>query len=57
MALYAVVNNGEVVNLVEWDGEAEWAPTTGEAIAIPHGEFVDIKYLYANGVFTAPSEG
>ncbi|MBU9468669.1 hypothetical protein LGM75_24950 [Burkholderia multivorans] len=54
MALYAVVNNGAVVNLVEWDGEAEWTPAVGEAVAIPSGEFVDIKYLYADGAFTAP---
>lgn len=35
MARYAVVDQGEVTNVVEWDGETEWKPESGRSIACP----------------------
>lgn len=53
---YAVVDStGTVTNIVEWDGQAAWAPPPGStAVPIPAGSTVGAGWTYANGVFTAP---
>jgi len=56
--VYAVVENGVVVNMVVWDGVAQWQPPEGsQAIPVPEGTFVDIGWLYSNGAFSAPERG
>jgi len=49
--VYALVENGVVVNMVGWDGVAEWQPP------VPEGTFVDIGWLYLNGAFSPPEQG
>ncbi|WP_258987595.1 tail fiber assembly protein [Scandinavium hiltneri] len=49
---YAVVSEGIVINVVEWDGESEWRPEIGEAIQITGACGID--WSYADGVFTSP---
>lgn len=56
MSIYAVVENGIVTNLVEWDGESEWTPPSGSTdVLVPTNTFVDLGYSYSNGVFSAPA--
>ncbi|HAW3248011.1 TPA: hypothetical protein JLS05_000261 [Escherichia coli] len=42
--IYAVVNNGIVVNIAVWDGESEWEPTDGVAVLAEDGVGVDWSY-------------
>lgn len=51
---YAIINSeGEVINLVEWDGEAEWGP--GEGLkAVKAEENAIIGSTYKDGNFTLP---
>lgn len=56
MSKYAIVENGVVINIVVWDGKAEWSPDTGEPVLISDSVFVDLGYLYSNETFTAPEE-
>lgn len=52
---YAIIQNGTVINTVEWDGASPWTPPSGATvIEIPQGAQVGIGSTYANGVFTAP---
>lgn len=52
MARYAVVENGVVINLVEWDGNSTWsAPTDAVIVAARPDAVVDIGYRYADGNF------
>jgi hypothetical protein len=54
---YAIIQNGTVVNTVEWDGAAPWAPPEGATVVqIPDGAYVGIGSTYANGVFGAPPQ-
>ncbi|EPF2242196.1 hypothetical protein ACSP9K_000536 [Citrobacter werkmanii] len=50
--IYAVVNNGVVVNIAVWDGESEWKPTDGIAVLAEGG--VGISWLYDGKSFTNP---
>ncbi|MEE9653898.1 hypothetical protein V4836_06960 [Kluyvera ascorbata] len=52
MMRYAVVDNGNVINIVEWDGVTEWKPNSGYPIQI--NDDVGIGWSYENNVFTAP---
>lgn len=55
MANYAIVENGVVVNIVIWDGVAEWSPNTGQtAVEIKDGDEVGIGYSFIDGEFVAP---
>jgi hypothetical protein len=56
MANYAVINQSEsiVVNVVCWDGEAEWSPPEG-CIAV-ESDFAGIGWVYSGGSFFAPAE-
>ena len=49
---YAIVKNNIVINLIVWDGIAEFSPDVGEVIIAPNG--VVIGWGYENGEFIAP---
>lgn len=53
MAVYVVVLNGEVINIVEWEGNNEWRPEEGEAILSPGN--VGIGWSYNGEDFVAPA--
>lgn len=57
--MYAVVENGVVVNIVLWDGNTEtWQPPTGTT-AVEITDATGPAYIggtYANGVFAMPNE-
>lgn len=50
--VYAVVENGVVINIVIWDGQSEWKPVTGEAVPCPSQ--VGIDWLYDGSHFSQP---
>ena len=52
MSVYAIIENSIVINIVEWDGVAEWTPESGEAVLIDGA--VGIGWTYDGGVFTPP---
>lgn len=55
MANYAIVESGVVVNIVIWDGVAEWSPNPGQsAVEIKDGDEVGIGYSFIDGEFVAP---
>jgi hypothetical protein len=55
MATYAVIDsNGNVTNMVEWDGVTQWTPGTGFT-AVPATANASIGGTYSNGQFTLPS--
>lgn len=52
---YAVLSGTEVVNVMLWDGEAEWTPPEGStAVACP--DEVGPGWTYVDGTWTAPIE-
>ncbi|MDK3423309.1 tail fiber assembly protein, partial [Escherichia coli] len=55
-ASYAVIENGMVVNVIVWDGEAEFTvPDNQQLINISDiSEQPGIGWAYSDGVFTAP---
>lgn len=56
MANYAIVESGVVVNMVIWDGVAEWSPNPGQtAVEIKDGVEVGIGYSFIAGKFVAPA--
>jgi hypothetical protein len=52
---YAIVDgNGNVINVVSWDGKTPWSPGAGlQAIPDPTGT-VGIGWTFVNGAFVAP---
>ena len=52
--IYAVVNNGVVVNIAVWDGESEWEPTDGIAVLAEEG--VGIGWLYDGEKIIKPAD-
>lgn len=50
--VYAVVENGVVINIVIWDGKSEWKPVTGQAVLCPSQ--VGIGWLYDGSHFSQP---
>ncbi|WP_321785086.1 hypothetical protein [Burkholderia pyrrocinia] len=54
---YAIVRNGEVENVIQWDGdESTWTPPEGsEAILLPDDTPVGPDYLYDGNIFSAPA--
>lgn len=54
MRRYAVIVNCMVVNVVLWDGEAEWQPAEGVAVECP--EHVSPGWLHDGAVFSPPPE-
>lgn len=55
MSRYALVQNDEVVNVVEWDGETEYAPD-GELVALADDEPVGPGWTRKKGKWVAPPE-
>ena len=55
-ASYAVIENGMVVNVIAWDGEAEFTvPDNHQLINISDiSDQPGIGWVYSDGVFTAP---
>ncbi|NKI73013.1 tail fiber assembly protein [Dickeya sp. CFBP 2040] len=55
--IYAVIENGVVMNTVVWDSDvgADWKPQNGALIDIS-SERVGVGYLYSDGVFTPPEK-
>src|SRR5687767_9729490 len=55
MARYAIVRDGKVIGIAEWDPVAlpGWQPATGAAILA--GEPVQADWNYDGAVFTAPT--
>ena len=52
--IYAVVNNGIVVNIAVWDGESEWEPTDGVAVLAEDG--VGVGWSYDGEKFIKPAD-
>jgi hypothetical protein len=56
MAVFALVENSSVINVIVWDCVTAYQPPSGtQAVAIPADETVGIGYAYSGGVFTAPA--
>ncbi|QYY30226.1 hypothetical protein K2O51_22910 [Cupriavidus pinatubonensis] len=54
--MYAIVENGVVINTVVWDGKTEWAPPQGTSL-VDVGDLlgVGIGCMYDGKNFTAPA--
>lgn len=53
--IYAIVNNGVVINSTLWDGTGDWMPSVGVAIPVPDGVFFGIGWLYDGENFIDPN--
>ncbi|EFC2565626.1 hypothetical protein AFM40_003331 [Escherichia coli] len=51
--IYAVVQNGVVVNITVWDGESEWNPSDGVAVLAEEG--VGVGWSYDGKKFIKPA--
>ncbi|EHW2953864.1 TPA: hypothetical protein ACHY19_003821 [Escherichia coli] len=51
--IYAVVQNGVVVNIAVWDGESEWNPSDGVAVLAEEG--VGVGWSYDGKKFIKPA--
>ncbi|MBU9812393.1 tail fiber assembly protein [Rahnella sp. SL6] len=52
---YAVINSdGEIINVVLWDGETDWTPPDGSTAIKVNDSGAGIGWTYKSGVFTAP---
>ncbi len=49
---YALIENGLVINIILWDGEAEYNP--GDNIVIIQNDLAEIGDFYSDGVFSKP---
>jgi hypothetical protein len=63
MAIYAIIENGAVINTIVWSGPTgsadDWTPPTGSTVVIiPNGTVAGIDYTYdaTSKAFTAPTE-
>lgn len=54
MGTYAIVDGGSVVNLVSWDGLADFAAPAGTSLVDTGGAHVSIGFTYAGGAFADP---
>ena len=51
-AVWAVVENGLVVNTIVWDGESEWLPPEGTTlVSLAEHPYVGIDWDYVDGEF------
>lgn len=55
MGNYAIVKGQDVINIVVWDGEAEWEPPTG-CTAVPATNDAAIGGTYDGSTFTKPAK-
>jgi hypothetical protein len=54
---YAIIQNGVVVNTIEWDGVTPWqSPAGTTAVQIPDGAYVGIGSTYDGKTFSAPPQ-
>lgn len=52
---YAVVNqNGNVINVIEWDGQTDYTPPAGDDLVLDTKSQVGIGWTYSNGTFSPP---
>jgi hypothetical protein len=52
--VYAIINQDQVVNIVEWDGTTTWQPPEGcQAVLLTEG---GIGWSYIDGQFVPPPE-
>jgi len=51
---YAMISNGVVRNIAEWDGVSAWEPEY-EVVEIPEGMVVGIGWLYLDGEWQDPN--
>ena len=56
MSIYAVVQNGLVVNVIEWDGITDYDPGEGLELVLAEGRGVSIGYAWNGENFIAPAE-
>ena len=49
--MYAIVENGIIINIVTWDGVSDWKPSNGQAVKIPDDQSISINDRYKNGKF------
>lgn len=49
---YAVVKDGTVLNIVEWDGEQNWQPAEGDAVLVE--QTTGIGWSFDGTAFSAP---
>jgi hypothetical protein len=57
MSNYAIVENGVVINIIEWDGAEEFeSPSGQDVVIIPDDVIAGIGYTYSVGDFIAPAE-
>ena len=55
MAVYAIIDgNGNITNMVNWDGVSQWAPPAG--LTPVQTDTASVGWTYANGAFVAPPE-
>lgn len=56
MIIYAVIENGIVINTVVWDGDSDWAPPNGANLVEVDTEvtLVGVGFSYAGGEFKVP---
>lgn len=54
--MFAIIQNGIVVNVVVWDGdESIWQPPEGTtAVQVPDDQVAYIGFPYVDGVFHSP---
>jgi hypothetical protein len=56
MAVYAVIQNGVVVNSVEWDGQSNWTPPDSTIIVLaPKTNYFGIGSTWDGTSFIAPA--
>lgn len=52
---YALIQNGVVANIIEWDGSSSWQPPKDtQTVQVPAGVLVGIGYAYDGKAFSAP---
>jgi len=49
-----IIKNGIVENISVWDGDSN-RPQDCEVVVVDNDFYVDIGFLYVNGVFNSPS--
>lgn len=55
MSHYAIIKDSQVVNVIVWDGETEWAPPDDHVHQqVPAGEFVGVGFTWDGIAFHAP---
>lgn len=55
MSNYAIVENGNVVNVILWDGSAQWQPPAGATVVeVPDGVACGPGYTFDGTNFIAP---